>query len=140
MAKRKNANEQLKAWMDGISNMDLSRKEKIRRGKTNINELTIEIENWAVARGLHEAEPHKQMLKLMEEVGELAQGMAKNNQEQIIDSIGDVFVVLKILSMQLNLDIGECIEHSYQEIAERKGKMVNGVFVKEEDLKELGME
>lgn len=28
MAKRKNANEQLKAWMDGISNMDLSRKEK----------------------------------------------------------------------------------------------------------------
>src|SRR5690554_2884212 len=105
----------------------------------NINELTIEIENWAVARGLHEAEPHKQMLKLMEEVGELAQGLAKDNHEQVVDSIGDVYVVLTILSQQLGLKIEDCVQHAYSEISERKGKMVNGVFVKEEDLQKLGM-
>lgn len=98
------------------------------------SELTDLIKIWAMDRGLDVADPNKQMLKLMEEVGELAQGMAKNNASQIIDSIGDVYVVLTILSMQLDLDIEDCIEQAYVEIADRKGEMVNGVFVKEEDL------
>ncbi|GIO18135.1 hypothetical protein J18TS1_12350 [Oceanobacillus oncorhynchi subsp. incaldanensis] len=99
-----------------------------------ISELTDLIKIWAMDRGLDIADPNKQMLKLMEEVGELAQGMAKGNASQIIDSIGDVYVVLTILSMQLDLDIEDCIEQAYVEIADRKGKMINGVFVKEEDL------
>ncbi len=98
------------------------------------SELTDLIKIWAMDRGLDVADPNKQMLKLMEEVGELAQGMAKNNASQIIDSIGDVYVVLTILSMQLGLNIEGCIDSAYQEISNRKGKMVNGVFVKEEDL------
>ena len=98
------------------------------------SELTDLIKIWAMDRGLDVADPNKQMLKLMEEVGELAQGMAKGNQEQVIDSVGDVYVVLTILSMQIDLDIEDCIEQAYVEIADRKGKMVNGVFVKEEDL------
>lgn len=98
------------------------------------SELTDLIKIWAMDRGLDVADPNKQMLKLMEEVGELAQGMAKNNASQIIDSVGDVYVVLTILSMQLDLDIEDCIEQAYVEIADRKGKMINGVFVKEEDL------
>ncbi|CEI81281.1 MazG nucleotide pyrophosphohydrolase domain protein [Oceanobacillus oncorhynchi] len=98
------------------------------------SELTDLIKIWAMDRDLHKAAPEKQMLKLMEEVGELAQGMAKGNQEQVIDSVGDVYVVLTILSMQIDLDIEDCIEQAYVEIADRKGKMVNGVFVKEEDL------
>ena len=49
------------------------------------------------------------MLKLVEEVGELAQGLAKGNLDQVIDSIGDVYVVLTILSMQMDLDIKDCI-------------------------------
>ena len=99
-----------------------------------ISELTDLIKIWAMDRGLDVADPNKQMLKLMEEVGELAQGMAKNKASQIIDSVGDVYVVLTILSMQLDLDIEDCIEQAYVEIADRKGKMINGVFVKEEDL------
>ena len=74
------------------------------------------------------------MLKLMEEVGELAQGLAKDNLDQVVDSIGDVYVVLTILSMQLGLDIRECVEEAYEEIKGRQGRMVNGVFVKQEDL------
>lgn len=96
--------------------------------------LTTKIKLWAEERNLHQADPDKQMLKLGEEFGELCQGMAKNNPEQIIDSIGDMYVVMTILSMQLGLDIEECVQMAYEEIKDRKGKMINGVFVKEADL------
>lgn len=95
------------------------------------------IEHWARQRELNTADPTKQMLKLAEEFGELAQGMAKNKPDQISDSIGDMYVVMTILSMQLGLNIGDCIKDAYDEIKDRKGKMVNGVFVKEQDLKEV---
>lgn len=101
-----------------------------------ITSLTALIEEWAKERNLHTADPAKQMLKLGEEFGELCQGMAKNKPDQIEDSIGDMYVVLTILSMQLGLDIGLCISGAYAEIKDRKGEMVNGVFVKEADLEE----
>jgi NTP pyrophosphatase (non-canonical NTP hydrolase) len=100
-----------------------------------MQDLTTKIKKWAVDRNLNAADPNKQMLKLMEEVGELAQGMAKNNSKQIVDSVGDVYVVLVILSEQLGLKIEDCVGLAYQEIKDRKGKMINGVFVKEDDLK-----
>lgn len=100
----------------------------------NLNETTTKIEMWATERGLDEAQPEKQVLKLIEEVGELAQGLAKGNVDQVIDGIGDVYVVLTILSMQMDLDVRRCIEAAYEEIADRKGRMVNGIYVKEEDL------
>lgn len=99
-----------------------------------MNELTNKIQQWAIDRNLHTADPNKQMLKLGEEFGELCQGMAKGNKDQIIDSIGDMYVVMTILSMQLGLDIRDCIAQAYDEIKDRKGKMIDGVFVKEEDL------
>lgn len=101
----------------------------------NLNDLTIRIQDWAIDRGLDTADPNKQMLKLMEEVGELAQGMAKDNREQVIDSIGDIYVVLTVLSMQLNLRVDGCVRKAYEEIKDRQGKMVNGIYIKEEDLK-----
>lgn len=100
----------------------------------NLDRLTLKIMLWASARGLDQAQPEKQMLKLVEEVGELAEGLAKSNRSQVIDGIGDVYVVLTILAMQMNLDVEVCIRQAYNEIKDRKGKMVNGVFVKEEDL------
>ncbi|MBT2215852.1 MazG-like family protein [Virgibacillus dakarensis] len=100
----------------------------------NLNELTANIEQWAAEKGLDEADPNKQILKLAEEFGELCQGMVKGNATQVIDSIGDMYVVMTILSMQLDTDIRDCIQFAYDEIRDRKGKMVNGVFVKEADL------
>lgn len=92
------------------------------------------IKQWAIDRGLHTADPNKQVLKLGEEFGELCQGMAKNKPAQVKDSIGDMYVVLTILCLQLGLSIEDCIRQAYDEIKDRKGKMINGVFVKEEDL------
>ena len=99
-----------------------------------ITELTARIEEWARERSLDTANPDKQMLKLGEEYGELCQGLAKNRPEQVKDSIGDMYVVLTILSLQLGLDIEDCVMHSYGEIKDRKGKLVNGVYIKTEDL------
>lgn len=97
---------------------------------------TAKIKQWAIDRNLHTANPDKQMLKLVEELGELAEGMAKGKPNQVKDSIGDIYVVLTILSMQLDINIEECIGIAYDEIKDRKGRMVDGVFVKEADLKE----
>ncbi|KMK76607.1 MazG-like family protein [Alkalihalobacillus pseudalcaliphilus] len=99
---------------------------------------TEKIVQWAVDRNLHTASPDKQMLKLVEELGELAEGMAKGKPEQVADSIGDIYVVLTILSTQLGIDIEECIALAYDEIKDRKGRMIDGVFVKEADLPKEG--
>jgi NTP pyrophosphatase (non-canonical NTP hydrolase) len=99
-----------------------------------MNDLKAKIEEWAIDRNLHTADPLKQMLKLGEEYGELCAAMARDNNGFVVDSIGDMFVVMTILCLQLGLDIEECIQEAYDEIKDRKGKMINGVFVKESDL------
>ncbi|MBN6886225.1 NTP pyrophosphatase (non-canonical NTP hydrolase) [Cytobacillus horneckiae] len=99
-----------------------------------IDDLTFKIEKWARDKNLQQADPSKQTLKLGEEFGELCEGLAKGRKDQVKDSIGDMYVVLTILAMQLNLNIEDCISAAYEEIKDRKGKMVNGVFVKEADL------
>ena len=96
--------------------------------------LTEKIKYWARERGLNMADPARQMLKLVEEIGELAAGMARGCKDEIIDGIGDAYVVLTILAMQLGLDITDCVDAAVNEIADRKGQIVNGVFVKDEDL------
>ncbi len=91
---------------------------------------------WAIDKNLDEADPGKQIIKLAEEFGELCEGFNKADNDKVVDSIGDMYVVLTILSMQLDLDIRYCVKLAYNEIKDRKGKMVNGVFVKEADLQE----
>jgi hypothetical protein len=49
-----------------------------------------------------------------------------------MDSIGDAFVVLTILAAQKNLEIEECVVHAWHQIKDRKGRMVDGIFVKED--------
>lgn len=86
---------------------------------------------WAKDRNLQEQDPMKQAVKLLEEAGELASGLNKNNLPLIKDSIGDIIVVLTIMALQLDIKVEECIELAYNEIKDRKGKLINGVFVKE---------
>lgn len=91
------------------------------------------IRRWASDRNLIlGATSHAQMLKMTEEVGELAAGIARGNAALIKDSIGDCVVVLTILAAQNNLTIEECTASAYNEIKDRKGRMVNGVFVKDD--------
>lgn len=98
-----------------------------------LGELVALIQDWAWDRNLIDGStPNDQMLKLMEEVGELVGGVCKYKVDVIKDSIGDVFVVLTIVAAQMGWSIEECVEAAYNEIKDRKGKMVHGVFVKDE--------
>lgn len=145
--------------------------------------LEEKVEKWFIDRNLHEANPVKQFEKLMEETGELFEGIAKDKPALIKDALGDVQVVLIGLEQQemelllLVSSLGElaqklhkhifhsetqlplirpellslhssinavaihnlttadsCLQLAYNEIKNRKGKMIDGVFVKEADL------
>jgi NTP pyrophosphatase (non-canonical NTP hydrolase) len=94
-----------------------------------------DIRQWAMDRNLiGGSTPEKQFAKLIEEVGELATGINKKRQPEVVDGIGDAVVVLTILAAQHGVEIEDCIEAAWAEIKDRKGKMVDGVFVKEADL------
>ena len=49
--------------------------------------------------------------------------------------MGDILVTLIILSAQLDIDLTECLEMAYEKISKRKGKTINGIFVKLQDSK-----
>ena len=90
------------------------------------------IRNWAKERGLYDkGDPKTQYIKLMEETGEIGRAILKNDTEQIIDGIGDAVVVLTNLAELAGIPIEECIQEAYNVIAKRKGKMINGTFVKD---------
>lgn len=96
--------------------------------------LTELIIQWAADRNILEGSTRKdQMVKLVEEIGELASGIAKCREEVIKDSIGDALVVLIIIAEQSGTSIEECLGLAWNEIKDRKGKMVDGIFIKEED-------
>ena len=93
------------------------------------NKITL----WANARGiLHSKNAHKQFMKFIEESGELSQAILKNREDDIADAFGDVLVTLIILSKQLNYDLIKCLGIAYDEIKNREGKTVDGVFLKNE--------
>jgi len=92
------------------------------------------IRDWAGQRGLYsKGDTKTQFCKLMEEAGELAQALLKNDRPEIKDAIGDMVVVLTNLAHLENFAIEDCVESAYIEIVNRKGKMVNGTFVKNEN-------
>lgn len=161
------------------------------------------VKQWAVDRNLIEGStPEAQCVKLIEEYGELARGIAKKDEALIKDSIGDALVVCIIMAAQLGSDsfsidklifertaldvpdvsekivvrgatelgaisyfinvtnrdidrcigniyalcdtlaeiaylykwtLADCLEAAYNEIKDRKGRMVDGIFIKEGD-------
>ena len=89
------------------------------------------IREWADQRGLYKKGDTKtQFCKLMEEAGELGKAILKDNQVEFVDAIGDMVVVLTNLAYLGGTSIETCIDAAYDEIKDRKGKMVNGTFVK----------
>jgi len=90
------------------------------------------IRNWARVRGIYDdGNDMVQYVKLQEEAGELAQAILKDDQAEVIDAIGDMIVVLTNLAELRGVRVEECIDSAYNEIANRKGEMKNGTFVKE---------
>lgn len=95
------------------------------------SDMFTKIRRWAYERGIYDHGDSKtQYVKLMEEAGELAEALLKDDKPEIIDAIGDMVVVLTNLAKLEKLDIEDCIENAYETISKRTGKMMNGTFVK----------
>jgi NTP pyrophosphatase (non-canonical NTP hydrolase) len=91
------------------------------------------IRDWAEQRGLYDGgNTHTQYVKLQEEAGELAKALLIKDEPEIIDAIGDMVVVLTNLAHLSGTSIEHCIQSAYEVISKRKGKMINGTFVKDE--------
>ena len=106
-----------------------------RLGNMTFESLQDAIIQWGYARNIISTKnTHKQFMKVTEELGELAEGINKDNQGQIKDSLGDILVTLIILSKDLDVDLLDCLKGAYGVIKDRTGKTINGVFVKETDL------
>lgn len=129
-------------------------------GRFNENHVFEILRNKVLAWGkdkdlLHDDIAEKQFMKFMEEVFEFRDEwilyINQCNKHSCSDSyvdmditkyrrnmkleMGDVFVTLIILCDQLNMDPVDCLARAYEKIKDRKGKTINGVFIKQEDLK-----
>ena len=103
------------------------------------SDLITKINHWADERNLKQADPKIQWMRVTEEVGEIRDVLLKPTkftepEAALKDAIGDTLVTIIVLAHQLDLDVTECLDIAYNEIKNRKGRMINGTFVKEEDL------
>ena len=88
---------------------------------------------WHRDRNLIDGSTDKdQVLKLMQELGELSDSVCKG--KDIKDDIGDMLVVMLNIVTRNGVTLSECLARAWDDIKDRKGKMVDGIFVKEEDL------
>lgn len=161
--KRKSILELLKVnTLDGDFKTDKIDAEKIRchgvdeeemNKEMNFEELKTKVEEWADDKDLlHEENADKQFMKFIEEVFEFKSEMdylkimGQNTadvyedyeyietQENMKLEMGDIFVTLIVLCKQLGIDCVECLQLAHEKISKRKGKTIDGIFVKEEDL------
>lgn len=98
-----------------------------------VDNMVSLIKTWHHDRNLIEGSTDKdQVLKLMQELGELSDSVCKS--KDIRDDLGDMLVVMINIMERNNLTMTECLEVAWDDIKDRKGRMVDGIFVKEEDL------
>lgn len=96
----------------------------------DVEELDVKIRQWHYDRNLiHGANDKDQVCKLIQEVGELSDNVCKG--KDITDDIGDCIVVLTNIMERHGLTLQECMQCAYDDIKDRKGKMVDGIFIKE---------
>ena len=69
-----------------------------------MKQLNDKIITWIKHHNIDKLEPNMQYLKIVEEVGELARGLLKNDLEAIKDAIGDIYVALVGYSLQEKID------------------------------------
>jgi NTP pyrophosphatase (non-canonical NTP hydrolase) len=113
--------------------------ERIRRPRdayVTFDKLIDDVYQWFDEHDLHD--PVMQMVKVQEEVGELAHEVARSNFKslEIIDALGDSFVTIIGMCHHLHIDPTFALFSAYEEIRDRKGKTINNSFVKETDEKD----
>jgi len=91
------------------------------------------VRQWHKERNLIDGSTDKdQVLKLMQELGELSDSVCK--QKDIRDDVGDILVILINIITRNDITLQDCLSVAWNDIKDRKGKMIDGIFVKEADL------
>ena len=97
-----------------------------------MEELVKKVAQWHHDRNLIKGATDKdQFCKLIQEAGELSDNICKG--KDMSDDIGDMIVVLINIAERNNLTLKECLEKAWGDIKDRKGKMIDGIFIKEGD-------
>lgn len=95
-------------------------------------DLEIKIIQWANERGIFEHGTRAgQHTKTEEEILELREAIHAKDREAIKDAIGDSVVTLINQAHMNGFTLKECVEHAYNQIKDRKGTMIDGIFIKE---------
>lgn len=96
------------------------------------NELEEKVYLWALDKGLITKDNTKQQaLKTVEEVGEMCKAILDDNKPDFVDAVGDVIVTLIIIARQNGVCALTCLQAAWDEIKDRKGKTVDGIFIKD---------
>ena len=120
-------------------------------GKSNDNMETLirNVEYWAQEKEIDDYENwEKQFMKFQEEAIELHKEMVLHDgrlKDERIDmyiydnkdmklEMGDVLVTLIVLAKQQDIELSDCLNLAWNKIKNRRGKTIDGQFVKEEDL------
>jgi len=101
----------------------------------SLDELDEKITDWGGDRGIIQNSTAKdQYLKLVSEVGELGDAIAKRDEEGLVDAIGDVFVCLSMIAGCEGHTVEYCVGKAWNQIKDRRGTLTQeGVFVKSHD-------
>lgn len=76
---------------------------------------------------------------LFNAVGRLATGISKKDLTKAQQGIGTAFRIIESISYRFDTTIEENLDKSYNVIKDRKGRMINGAFIKEADLAAYGV-
>lgn len=114
---------------------------------TTIDSLLVEVDAWAKERGLYEvgaSTPRAQTRKTQEELDELKaalvlhetlpdsfSGAGRTPMEEAIDAYGDILVTLQVGAHLAGIELKDALQVALKEISKRRGKVVQGLFVKE---------
>ena len=110
-----------------------------------MQELIQKVIQWANDRNIIQGSTAiKQLDKTSEEFNELQRALALYEfyedaqinhdnpmTEEVMDAYGDILVTLIIAAAIDDIDLEDCLAQAYEVIRHRKGKLVNGLFIKE---------
>lgn len=97
-----------------------------------MSDLVNDVIQWGRDKNLHD--PKAQLNKVIEEVGEIAHDITRNNYDSLdlVDAIGDTLVTIIILADILEINPIGALQDAYEVIRYRKGVTENGTFVRED--------
>jgi len=106
---------------------------KLMNENRDLHQLEKKVIEWAKVKGILDSGTREgQAHKTVEEATELMLAVIDDDEAEILDAIGDVCVTIIIQARMNGWTLGQCLESAYNVIAARSGKIVDGVFVKDQ--------